>query len=104
VVAQRLQWHGVDRRGGDRVAALETAASFASERNGASAGECGAYAEERGDKTASWARRPAVLIALERDVGTSWGVWGAATVAEEEEYRAARAATLPASVRGMGVS
>ena len=26
--------HGVDRRGGDRVAALETAASFASERDG----------------------------------------------------------------------
>jgi hypothetical protein len=36
-----------------------------------------------------------VLIALERDVGTSWGVWGAATVTEEEEDRAAQAAALP---------
>ena len=46
----------------------------------------------------------AVLIVLERDVGTSWGVWSAATVAEEEEDRAARAAALPALVCGMGVS
>jgi hypothetical protein len=48
-----------------------------------------------------------VLIALERDVGTSWGVWSAATIAEEEDDdhdRAARAAALPASVRGMGAS
>jgi hypothetical protein len=36
-----------------------------------------------------------VLIALERDMGTSWGVWGAATVVEEEEDRAARTAALP---------
>lgn len=41
--------------------------------------------KELGVKTASWARRPAVLIALERDVGTSWGVWSAATIAEEGE-------------------
>jgi hypothetical protein len=88
--------HGVNRRGGDRVAALETAASFASERDGCVGRGVRAYAEEeRGVKTASWARRPAVLIALERDVGTSWGVWGAATVTEEEEDRAARAAALP---------
>ena len=63
-------------------------------------------AEERGVKTASCARRPAVLIALERDVGTSWGVW-TATISEEEDddhERAARAAALPASVRGMDAS
>ena len=28
---------------------------------------------------------PAVLIVLEHDVGTSWGVWSAATIAEEED-------------------
>ena len=44
-----------------------------------------AVEKELGVKTASWARRPAVLIALERDVGTSWGVWSAATIAEEED-------------------
>ena len=67
----------------------------------------GNAAEERGVKTASWARRPAVLIALERDVGTSLGVWSAATIAEEEDDdhdRAARAAALLALVCGMGAS
>ena len=28
---------------------------------------------------------PAVLIALERDVGTSWGVWSVATIEEGED-------------------
>jgi hypothetical protein len=64
-------------RGGDRVAALETAASFASERDGCAGRGVRSVvnaAEEQGVKTAARTRRAAVPIALVREVDTSWGV------------------------------